>query len=496
MIGVSRYSAGISDLPAVTHDLREIANLLGSSSGAFSGSDIAVLGDADATRAAVDQALHEAFEGATASDTVFVYIAGHGSLGSAGEYYFIPHDARVVDLPGSAIPLTRIKSMFDNCRSERVLMWLDFCHSGGILARNAVGQDVDSATATVKRTLRVTEGHGKVMMCACSADQSAFESAGHGHFTRYLLRGLKGDAVNRAGEVTAGSLHDYIDHEMGSAQQRPMFSGEMAGRIVLMHSRAAGVGPGKAASDPVMTDDVVVNDSGTWVLLKDHLFQSSRVREGADGQISVHIPSTSAADDAKIRGLKPERSWGSSPIAFAHRNDGFLARVTGIESESTNAGAEWVVALTAEVEHRGGFGQDIGLQENGRNYSADQIAELRGRRLLLNENPVKRSSRRAHGSGMLDYFIQGQGSAFPVTACVFHQYASALRNDTRAAMQMARLVAIYGLKASHVFERILELKLGPLRDGKLHVRCRGQRPNQFTNEQPVVVEIEGECLLP
>jgi rod shape-determining protein MreB len=55
---------------------------------------------------------------------------------------------------------------------------------------------------------------------------------------------LKGAAVNAAGEVTASSLHDYVDSNMGSAKQRPLFFGEMTGRIVLMHF------PKKAKSIP------------------------------------------------------------------------------------------------------------------------------------------------------------------------------------------------------------------------------------------------------
>src|SRR4029077_16721767 len=121
--------------------------------------------------------------------------------------------------------------------SQCLLLWLDFCHSGGILARRVGGEPEASAEATIERTLRVVQGLGKVIMCACTADQGAYEDKPHGYFTRYLIEGLNGAASNSQGEVTANSLHDYIDSKMGSIAERPMCSGNQTGGIVLMKSR-------------------------------------------------------------------------------------------------------------------------------------------------------------------------------------------------------------------------------------------------------------------
>ena len=121
--------------------------------------------------------------------------------------------------------------------SHRLFLWLDFCHSGGILPRRIRTETKPSAETTIERTLQVIQGTGKVIMCACTADQSAYEDKSHGRFTRYLIDGLKGGANNAQGEITANSLHDYVDSKMGSIDQRPMFFGNQTGRIVLMKSR-------------------------------------------------------------------------------------------------------------------------------------------------------------------------------------------------------------------------------------------------------------------
>jgi hypothetical protein len=230
------------------------------------------------------------------------------------------------------------------------------------------------------------------------------------------------------------------------------------------------------------------------VLLGDHLFQASSVKEKSNGKITVTIRSSSADDDAKIRALKPERHWGSQPLPFAHRNDGFLVRVEAIESESTIEGASWIVTLKSEAtEYGGGIMYDVGLSAGNRSYSADQIAELRGRRLLLNDPPPTEHQRGA--DGMLEHFIQGMGTKFPVTAGIFAKFSVLFRTEPKQAMQMARLAAIYALKASQVLDQVTELRLGPLIGKKLHVRCRGRRRDEYANRKPTELKIEGDYLL-
>src|SRR5208337_5576945 len=123
---------------------------------------------------------------------------------------------------------------FDSSPSQRAFLWLDFCHSGGIIPRD-FGTEPDDREV-ISRALEVVQGQGKLIVAACTPGQKAYESAvvGHGLFTDALLRGLKGEAANK-GEVTVNSLYDYIDRQMGGERQRPMMFGQMTERVVLMH---------------------------------------------------------------------------------------------------------------------------------------------------------------------------------------------------------------------------------------------------------------------
>ena len=233
VIGISDYPSPIPKLPAVANDVREMAFLLGSDKGQFPAQNVRRLTDGEATQKAVLEAIESTFSGLQADDAVFAYMAGHGEV-VGGEYYFIAHDTTAQGIAINGVPLKRLKAAFDTSPSQRAFLWLDFCHSGGIIPRD-FGTEPDDREV-ISRALEVVQGQGKLIVAACTPSQSAWESAavGHGLFTDALLRGLKGEAANQ-GEVTVNSLYDYIDRQMGSERQRPMMFGQMTGRVVLMH---------------------------------------------------------------------------------------------------------------------------------------------------------------------------------------------------------------------------------------------------------------------
>jgi len=234
VIGISNYSAPITKLPAVANDVREMAKLLGSDQGQFPAENVVGLTDAEATAKEVLNAIESTFSNVRADDAVFAYLAGHGAVVRDG-YYFVAFDTTAQRIAPSGVPLTKIKAAFDASPSQRAFLWLDFCHSGGIIPRDLEGGPDDREV--MARALEVVQGQGKLIIAACTPSQSAWESAdvGHGLFTDALLRGLRGEAANK-GEVTVNSLYEYIDRQMGSDRQRPMMFGQMTGRVVLMHS--------------------------------------------------------------------------------------------------------------------------------------------------------------------------------------------------------------------------------------------------------------------
>jgi len=494
VIGVGNYPSPISPLPAVAADVREMAKLLASKHGQFS-TGVKVLADRQATRRAVGNNLRGAFLSVAADDTVFVYMAGHGSPEN-GEYYFITHDTDIADLAGTAIPLTDIKSLFDSTPSRRVFVWLDFCHSGGILARRPLSDDL----STIRRAIGVVKGQGKVIVAACTSSQSAYEDSaiGHGLFTDALLRGLRGEAKSAQGEVTAHSLYDFIDHQIGSNRQRPVFFGETTGRIVLMHYPARASGSTKAKPTSKVkkaTGGSRSKRSGTWVMLGDHFFQASSVKHHSDGSLVVEVSPNSGEEEAALASLRPSQYGGHTALPFAANNDAHVVRVNHVESETAGGRQIWKLSLTSQREDFSGGMAEMAFKTDGKTYSPDDLAQLRAGRILLNDPPPSTGRGRGFGQhAMLEGFIEGMNSKHPVRDCVVRS-VFACHGNNPAWKEFARLQSLFLLKATGTVEHVLELALGPVRAGRISVRFRGQRARRYTNAPATILEVNGSCPL-
>ena len=370
VIGVGDYPAPISKLPSVANDVREMAKLLASKNGSFTNGGVTVLTDKNATRKNVMNVLRSAFEAASADETVFVYLAGHGSV-EGGIYYFVAHDTEPSAFSATGIALTEIKSLFEKTKSNRAFLWLDFCHSGGILARNAQADDLP----TIRRALGVLKGHGKVIVAACMSSQNAYESQaiGHGLFTHALLRGLRGEAKSAHGEVTALSLYEFIDHQVANPDQQPVFLGEMAGRIVLMYYPNRKT-LSKTTAKTTTKTKTEAKRAGDWVMLGDNFLQANTVRHRSEGKIELAISPANAEEEAVLSSLRPSRYGGTSDLPFAVNNDAHSVRVEQIETETTSGRQTWSVTLKISDEHfGGGFGTETAIPGERRNrlYSGE-----------------------------------------------------------------------------------------------------------------------------
>lgn len=488
VVGISSYSPPISPLPAVANDVREMAKLLTSKNGAFQTDSVTMLADKAASRSAVISGLSQVFSKAATDETVFVYLAGHGTV-SGSNYFFLPHDVDVHDIENSCVSLTTIKTLFDECKSRRVFLWMDFCHSGGILAR---GSQVD-ATSALRRTLQVVQGQGKVIVAACTSSQSAFESPslGHGLFTHALLQGLRGEAKSAQGEVTAASLYDFIDHHVAGPDQQPVFFGEMTGRIVLMHfdKRATGkstASPKKAT--PVSPKKSSPKTKGTCVMLGDDFFFANRVRNHSDGSISVELISRSGEEEARIAALRPGQFGGRIQFPFAVNNDACEVQVEEVVSEHVDSKQKWSLTLRSS-QRQSGYSMEMTVNGVG----PDEIARMRAGRILLNDPPPHTG--RGFGQNMLlESSIAGGIDKYQAKECVIQEV---YRKHGKGSewKEMARLKAVFLLKMTGTVEHVIELTIGAVRAGTVSVSFRGRRPQRYSNVAPETLTIEGMCPL-
>ena len=420
---------------------------------------------------------------------MFVYLAGHGTV-VGSSYYYLPHDADADDLEQSCVPLTEIKSLFDKTKSRRAFLWLDFCHSGGILARSGL---VDEASV-IERTLEVVQGQGKVIVAACTSSQSAYESStiGHGLFTEALLRGLRGEAKSAQGEVTVASLYDFIDHQVKHTRQQPVFFGEMTGRIVLMHyANRAGLSTKKAAakkkSKPKATT-TAKKTSGTWVMLGENFLVAEKIRHHSDGTIELVLVPQSGEDEAAIAALRPTRFGSTGDLPYAANNDASQVRVEEVVSETVKGKQVWSVSLKT-VAQQSGFATEVNVQ----GIEPDEIARRRVERILLNDPPPQ-SSRGVGDSSFIEGFISGSMTGFEIKECIVRSMYRQHGQST-AWKEFARLKSIYLMKMTGTVAHILKFSIGAISRKRIKVVFRGRRPARYSNVAPETIDISGYCLL-
>ncbi|MFL5329177.1 MAG: caspase domain-containing protein [Gemmataceae bacterium] len=488
VIGISDYPNPRNRLPAVSADLREMAKILSSRRGTFRSSGVTVLANKQATRRNIDDALRAVLLTTTQDEPVFVYLAGHG-ISVGGQYYFVAYDT--VD-QATGLPLAEIRSMFDECRSKRAFLWLDFCHSGGIVARGQLAGDKQ----LVRRELDVVRGEGKIIVAACTAQQSSYEdpSIGHGLFTDALIRGLRGEAKTQHGDVTANSLYDFIARHIQHPDQQPMLFGHMTGIMALAHYPARGLlgaktKVGKAQNRAGAKKRVPLGR--LWVMLGDNFFIADTVRRSSDNKIEITATSQSSADTAMLNSFRSDRHRHGQALPFAFKNEAHSARVGDVHSEATGKQEKWKLQLKIE-EGRFGNPFEGSFGYGGKTYSADDIARLRAGRVLLNDPAPWTSRGWGHdGNAGLMSYIEGSGQ-YTIKNCVIRDAFVTFGGGTNWK-EKARLKALFLLKAAGVVDQVLELVLGQVRANKLSVRFRGIR--QPSRNETTEIAIEGECPL-
>ena len=221
---------------------------------------------------------------------------------------------------------------------------------------------------------------------------------------------------------------------------------------------------------------------------------AERVRENKDGTISLDIVAGSPAAESAIRSLS-SRQGRSEPIGFAYRNNGLIVRVRDAEATTEGERQVWTIALTPETIHYGGALGDMTYQTQGKTYSPDDLAKLRGGRILLNNPPPVKERRGWSDDFMLESFIRGNNKPVSAEQCIIQDVYQQHKDDPERFLQLARLASIFFLRAGDVVAEILHLSLGPISGGKVHVQFQGRRRRVYDNVEPTIIEIEGDCPL-
>ena len=233
----------------------------------------------------------------------------------------------------------------------------------------------------------------------------------------------------------------------------------------------------------------VISSSGEWMLLSGGFYQTESVTRGADGVVTVQVAPRSVEEEATLYALQRGGSQSDQRFGFAHGNDGFLFGVKKMQSERKQGKSLWRIILDPDESN---YRNEPTYQMPHGDLKPEDVAELRAKWILLDQ-PPKGSGKRAIFS--TEEIVRGNGLSIPIRGCVLKPLFGALKRTPRRFLEQARLAAILAIRGGDVVERVMELSLGPIHTGKVHVRFWGFRRERYSGQTPSVIQVEGDCSL-
>ena len=193
------------------------------------------------------QVLRETLEGFFArrarDDLLLVHFSCHGlKRRHRRSSHLAAADTKADLLKASAIDADWLRKLMNDCRSEKIAVFLDCCFGGAFAT--AMTHKVGVDTPGINEHLG---GSGRVVITASNAVQYAFEQGSRvgtpeaSVFTRSLVNGLRsGEADrNRDGAVTINELFDYLAdkvREASPSQTPTKWEFNAAGDWMIAHS--------------------------------------------------------------------------------------------------------------------------------------------------------------------------------------------------------------------------------------------------------------------
>jgi tetratricopeptide (TPR) repeat protein len=176
-----------------------------------------------------------------AGDSVVVGLAGHGvQFKGRDESYFCPTDAKL-DNPDTLLPLSAVYKELEQCKAGFKLLLVDACRNDPFVENT---RDASTKFESLSRPPKQQLPGGVAALFSCSAGEKAYEDEqlAHGVFFKFVIDGLKGEAVNEStGEVTLPLLEAYVQDrvkkhvtEKFGAVQLPERQGTTRGLVALV----------------------------------------------------------------------------------------------------------------------------------------------------------------------------------------------------------------------------------------------------------------------
>ena len=223
VIGVGKYQhMSQHNVPIAARDAQAVAAALQNPAVCgYPGEQVLTLTDENASRVAVLAALDSLSAKLTAESTLLLFFVGHGVYGTDGNYYLTTHDSQLQGKQvkaGTGVSEAELLDKLRQIKAKRMLLVINACHSGELSPSfdpsAGSGQAADLSSEPPPQKLSealLSTGEGRITIAACRPQQKSWIGAGSlSIFTQAVVSGLKGEAPNNKGYISAFGLYEYV----------------------------------------------------------------------------------------------------------------------------------------------------------------------------------------------------------------------------------------------------------------------------------------------
>ncbi len=215
VVGTGKFKdAAIPTLAWAGKDARDFAEALKRQEGRlYEKVEVKLFADENADSSSILDGLTWLRRQVSQGDVGVVFLAGHGVTDPAGDYYYVPHNARmetvgglILPTSGSSVPDAEISRTLKQLAGN-ALFFVDTCHAG-----KASGVGFRSLDYN-KLINEIAGSANAIVLASSTGSESSLESEEwqHGAFTRALLEGMEGKGLHyNPGIVTIDELNLYV----------------------------------------------------------------------------------------------------------------------------------------------------------------------------------------------------------------------------------------------------------------------------------------------
>jgi len=171
-------------------------------------------------------------------------------------------------------------------------------------------------------------------------------------------------------------------------------------------------------------------------------------------------------------------------VIVAYSNNAGIGDVSNVEHIVTAGKQKW------KVEFRNlqtDFSSSMEMGTSG--TSAEQFAEMRARRILLNENRYEQTN--DYNKIMRESLLQGHEALLKIESSPFVTLFREYGKYPSRFLEIAWITAAMQLKIGKCVADVELLSLR-LKGSALAVTCRGKRVRKYVNVEPYIIRVEGE----